>query len=112
MAQIEGIRDHGKLSKSFRGGISSGGRDGPQQNSNQGLADASMSAEQIIPVGLTEEVRVAPSSALYLQNIIPVGLAAEKGVAPSSVPVHLEHPEVPVRPVHPKVPVRPVHPEN
>ena len=58
-------------------------------------------------------MRVAPSSALYLQNIIPVGLAAEKGVAPSSVPVHLEHPEVPVRPVqHPKVPVRPVLPEN
>ena len=59
-------------------------------------------------------MRVAPSSALYLQNIIPVGLAAEKGVAPSSVPVHpVQHPEVPVRPVqHTKDPVRPVLPEN
>ena len=50
--RLRALEAHGKPSKSFTEGmISSGGRDGPQYKSDQGLADASMSAEQIILVG-------------------------------------------------------------
>ena len=51
---------------------------------------------------------------LTSEEVSPIGLTLEVRVAPSSVPVHpVQHPEVPVRPVqHPKVPVRPVLPEN